>query len=167
MKPLLIIGAGSFAAEVDELARLLGYNDIAFLDDHPDIARCLPVVGRMDDILHMRENYLEAIVALGNNATRMKYHNRLKAAGFTVPVHIHPTAYVSPDAMLSPRCIVRAKSVVSRYARLGEACIVNVGGLIDHDCVLGDGCHILMGAVVRNEVVLPEKTWLAANQVVE
>lgn len=45
MKPLLIIGAGSFAAEVDELARLLGYNDIDFLDDHPDTARCLPVVG--------------------------------------------------------------------------------------------------------------------------
>ncbi len=30
MKPLLVIGAGSFAVEVEELARLLGYNDIAF-----------------------------------------------------------------------------------------------------------------------------------------
>ena len=167
MKSLLIIGAGSFAAEVEELARLLGYNEIAFLDDHPDTARCSPVVGRMDDILNMKENYPEAIVALGNNETRMKYHNRLKAAGFSVPVLIHPTAYVSPDAVFSPGCMVRAKAVVSRYARLGETCIVNVGGLIDHDCVLGDGCHILMGAVVRNEVVLPEKTWLASNQVAE
>ena len=121
----------------------------------------------MDDIFNMTESYPEAIVALGNNETRMKYHNRLKAAGFSVPVLIHPTAYVSPDAVLSPGCIVRAKAVVSRYARLDEACIVNVGGLIDHDCVLGDGCHILMGAVVRNEVVLPEKTWLDANKVAE
>lgn len=102
---------------------------------------------------------------MGNNETRMKFHNRFIAAGFTVPVLIHPTAYVSPDAVLSPGCNVQAKSVVSRYARLGEACIVNVGGLVDHDCVLGDGCHILMGAVVRNEAVLPEKTWLASNQV--
>jgi len=39
--------------------------------------------------------------------------------------------------------------------------------LIDHDCVLGDGCHILMGTVVRNAVVLPEKIWLASNQVAE
>ena len=90
-----------------------------------------------------------------------------KTAGFSVPVLIHPTAYVSPDAVLSPGCIVRAKAVVSRYARLGETCIVNVGGLIDHDCVLGDGCHILMGTVVRNAVVLPEKIWLASNQVAE
>ena len=109
----------------------------------------------------------QAIVALGNNETRMKYHNSLKTAGFSVPVLIHPTAYVSPDAVLSPGCIVRAKAVVSRYARLGETCIVNVGGLIDHDCVLGDGCHILMGTVVRNAVVLPEKIWLASNQVAE
>lgn len=99
MKPLLIVGAGSFASEVEEI--------------------------------------------------------------------IHPTAYASPDAVLSPGCIVRAKAVVSRYARLGEACIINVGGIIDHDCVLGIGCHILMGAVVRNEVALPEKTWIAANQVAE
>ena len=92
----------------------------------------------------------------------IRYH-----AGFTVPVLIHPTAYVSPDAVLSPGCIVRAKAVVSRYARLGEACIINVGGMVDHDCVLGNGCHILMGAVVRNEVTLTEKTWLGANQVAE
>lgn len=167
MKQLLIIGAGGFAVEVEEQARLLGYNDIAFLDDRPVAARCSPVVGTLDELFNMMEKYPEAIVALGNNETRVKYHNRLKAAGFSIPVLIHPMAYVSPDAVLSPGCIVRAKAVVSRYARLGEACIVNVGGLIDHDCVLGDGCHILMGAVVRNEVVLPEKTWLASNQVAE
>lgn len=47
----------------------------------------------MDDIFNMTESYPEVIVALGNNETRMKYHNRLKAAGFSVPVLIHPTAY--------------------------------------------------------------------------
>ena len=40
MKPLLIIGAGGFAVEVEEMARLLGYSDIAFLDDDLDHARC-------------------------------------------------------------------------------------------------------------------------------
>jgi NDP-sugar pyrophosphorylase family protein len=137
MKSLLIIGAGSFASEVEEMARLIGYSDIAFLDDHPDRARCSPVVGGMDDIVTMKDRFPEAVVSLGNNEARMKYHSILKNTGFTVPVLIHPTAYVSPDAVLSPGCIVRAKAVVSRYARLGEACIINVGGMIDHDCVLG------------------------------
>lgn len=138
MKPLLIIGAGSFASEVEEMARLIGYSDIAFLDDHPERARYSPVVGGMDDIVTMKDRYPEAIVALGNNEARMKYHNMIKNAGFTVPVLIHPMAYVSPDAVLSPGCIVRGKAVVSRYARLGDACIINVGGMIDHDCVLSN-----------------------------
>ena len=34
-KNLLIIGAGKFSAEIEELARLNGYTDIAFLDDKP------------------------------------------------------------------------------------------------------------------------------------
>ncbi len=34
-KKLLIIGAGKFSTEIEELARLNGYTDIAFLDDKP------------------------------------------------------------------------------------------------------------------------------------
>ena len=37
MSNLLIIGAGSFSTEIEELARLFGYDDIAFLDDNSDI----------------------------------------------------------------------------------------------------------------------------------
>lgn len=75
------------------------------------------------------------MVQLGNNDTRMKYHNMIKNAGFTVPVLIQPTAYVSPDAVLSPGCIVRAKVVISRYASLGDACIINVGGTLSFDII--------------------------------
>ena len=75
------------------------------------------------------------MVQLGNNDTRMKYHNMIKNAGFTVPVLIQPTAYVSPDAVLSSGCIVRAKVVISRYASLGDACIINVGGTLSFDII--------------------------------
>lgn len=64
---LLIIGAGSFSTEVEELARLCGYNDIAFLDDNPDKAKAYPVIGAMKDIEKYRYQYDNAIVALGNN----------------------------------------------------------------------------------------------------
>lgn len=80
---------------------------------------------------------------------------------------IHPTAYVSADAQLSPGCIIRTHAVVSRYARLGEGVIVNVGALIDHHCEIGRFSHILMGAVVRNSVRIEAGTWVSANTVVE
>lgn len=151
MTSLLIIGAGSFSPEVEELAGLLGYNNIAFLDDNPASAYCSPVIGTTADIEKLRSQYNTAIVALGNNNTRMKYYNELERCGYHIPVLIHPTAYVSPTATISPGCIIRAKAVVSRDVKLGEACILNVGALIDHHVEIGYGCHILMGAVVRNK----------------
>ena len=167
MKRLLIVGAGSFSTEVDELARLCGYDDIAFLDDQTSSARSGPVVGKLDDLGSMKEQYPEAIVAFGNNEMRMKYHHLLKEFGFSSPVLIHPTAYISPDAVIRCGTIIRTRAVVSRYVDIGEACILNVGALIDHDCILEDGCHILMGAVVRNKVRVPYGTWVKANAVVE
>ena len=167
MKQLLIVGAGSFSTEVDELARINGYTDIAFLDDDAMTARSLPVVGALSDVVRMNKWYSDAIVAFGNNEMRMKYHLLLKEYGFSIPVLIHPLAYVSPDSEINSGSIVRANAVVSRYVKIGEACILNVGALVDHDCILEDGCHVLMGAVVRNKVHVPANTWIKSSAVYE
>ena len=146
MKSLLILGAGSFSTEVEELARQLGYNDIAFLDDSPNTARCQPIIGKRDGVPAFIQQFSSAIVALGNNEVRMKYTRMLLDAGYYVPVLVHPTAYVSKDATLSCGCIVRAKAVISRYVKLGTAVIINAGVIIDHDCTIGEGVHCLPGA---------------------
>ena len=162
MDSLLIIGAGSFSVEVEELARLLGYTEIAFLDDMAPQA-----IGTMMDIGKMRELYDTAIVALGNNENRKRYQEELVRHNYHIPVLIHPTAYVSPDAQLAPGCIVRTHAVVSRYAKLGEGVIVNIGSIIDHHCEIGAYSMILPGAVVRNSVKVDPGTWIRANEVVE
>lgn len=162
MSSLLIIGAGSFSTEVEELAMLLGYKDIAFLDDKAPTA-----IGTMQDIGKMREQYDTAIVALGNNENRRRFHEELKAFDYRIPILIHPTAYVSPDAYLAPGCIIRTHAVVSRYAKLGEGVIVNIGALIDHHCEIGAFSMILPGAVVRKSVKIMPGTWVKANEVVE
>lgn len=166
MKSLLIVGAGNFPPEVEELARLRGYDRFAYVDDNPE-ARCQPVIGPLDLLLTFREDYTDAIVAFGNNANRLQQTKVLQDAGYNVPALIHPTAYVSPDAEIAPGCIIRAHCVVSRFVKLGLATILNVGALIDHDVEIGEGSHILMGAVVRNMVKLPPMSRVESNQVVE
>lgn len=167
MTSLLIIGAGSFSPEVEELAYLLGYKDLAFLDDNPANAYCSPVIGTTAEIENIRDKYDTAIVALGNNKDRMKYHQLLKENNYDIPVLIHPTAYVSPTAEIAPGCIIRAKAVVSRNVKLGEACILNVGALIDHHVEIGAGCHILMGAVVRNKAKVEPLTRIESLSLVQ
>jgi acetyltransferase-like isoleucine patch superfamily enzyme len=166
MKKLLIVGAGNFPPEVEELARLNGYDTFAFVDDNPN-ARCQPVIGPLMFLPQYKKDYPDAIVALGLNDMRLLQTKVLLECGYNVPVLVHPTAYVSPDAELAPGCIIRAHCVVSRYVKLGMATILNVGALIDHDCVIGEGSHILMGAVVRNMVKLPDMSRVESNQVVE
>lgn len=163
---LLIIGAGTFATEIEELARLQGFTDIAFLDDKPS-KWVSPVIGPVFDIPALRTQFDSALVAMGNNENRRKYHELLKENGYIIPILIHPTAYVSPDAVLSPGCIVRAKAVVSRYVKLGEGVIVNLGALIDHHCEIGAFSHIMMGAVVRGNAKVEEQSWVKANEVFE
>ena len=167
MQKLLIIGAGSFSPEVEEIAGLLGYTDIAFLDDNPSTAYCSPVIGTTADIRAFRSQYDTAIVALGNNETRMRYHQILKDNNYKIPVLIHPTAYVSPTAEIAPGCIIRAKAVVSRDVKIGEASILNVGALIDHHVEIGYGCHILMGAVVRNKAKVEPLTRVESLSLVQ
>lgn len=166
MKSLLIVGAGNFPPEVEELARLNCYDDFAFVDDNPQ-ARCQPVIGPLASLPTYRKDYPDAIVAFGNNATRLLQTKVLLDAGYNIPTLIHPTAYVSPDAEIAPGCIIRAHCVVSRYVKLGLATILNVGALIDHDVEIGEGSHILMGAVVRNMVKLEPMSRVESNQVVE
>jgi acetyltransferase-like isoleucine patch superfamily enzyme len=166
VKKLLIIGAGNFPPEVEELACLNGYDEFAFLDDDPK-ARCQPVIGNLASIPDHLTEYPDAIVAFGNNERRLECTKRLLEVGYRIPILIHPTAFVSSDAKIAPGCIIRTHCVVSRYVRLGMATILNVGALIDHDCIIGEGSHILMGAVVRNMVNLPPMSRVESNQVVE
>lgn len=162
MSSLLIVGAGSFSTEVEELARYQGFTDIAFLDDKDSSA-----IGTMKDIGKVRGKFDTAIVAMGNNENRRKYHEKLKLHSYNIPILIHPTAYVSPDAQLSPGCIIRTHAVVSRYVKLGEGVIVNIGSSIDHHCEIGAFSMILPGAVIRNSVKIEPGTWVKANEVVE
>ena len=166
MKPLLIIGAGNFPPEVEELARLNGYDTFAFLDDNPE-ARCQPVIGGLASVSSHVGEYPDAIVAFGNNQRRLEMTKTLIDAGYNVPALMHPTSFTSPDAKIGAGCIIRAHCVVSRYVKLGMSCILNVGALIDHDVEIGEGSHILMGAVVRNMVKLPALSRVESNQVVE
>lgn len=164
---LLIIGAGSFSTEIEEMARLLGYDDIAFIDDNPKKAISSPVIGTIKEIEKYRSRYNNAIVAMGNNKNRLHYHILLESLGFNIPVLIHPTAYVSPDAKLMGGCIVRTFAVIGRYAELGKATILNIGAKVDHHCVIGEASHLLINSVVRGSRIVEPLTWLDVGQVIQ
>ncbi|MBS4025551.1 MAG: hypothetical protein KGZ96_07730 [Clostridia bacterium] len=144
-KNLLILGAGGHGRVVKETAEAMGcFDKIDFLDDNSEIA-----IGLCKEFKKYINDYKYAFPAFGNNELRMKWLQDLTNAGFELPVLIHPTAYVSPSAMIGEGSIVLAKTVINTSTVMEKGCILSIGALVDHDSHVGECSHINTGAIVK------------------
>ena len=169
MAALLLLGAGGHARVVAETALATGrFSRIAFLDDRctgpaqlPDQLGW-PVIGPFAAALdpHIRQKFSAALVAIGNATLRLQWSPRLAAAGYELPVVIHPTAWVSPSAQLGAGSVVFAQAAIQAQAVIGRGAILNTGCSVDHDAQLGDGVHICPGARLAGEVQVGNRSWI-------
>ena len=147
MSKLLILGAGGLGRMVGEVAAAQGcWDQIAFLDD---AVHSSAVVGRCTDYLSLTGEYSQAVAAFGDNRLRLSWTEKLLEAGYRVPCVIHPSAMVSPSAVLGEGCLVLHGAIVNTNAVLGKACLVNSGALVDHDNRLEDGVHINLHSTIK------------------
>ena len=114
MKSLLILGAGGFGQMVKETAIQVGYEEIVFLDD---AAFGKDVVGKCCDYMAKYGEYKMAVAAFGNNHTRLFWTDKLLEAGYDVPSIVHPSAIVSPSAVLGSGCFIMQRAVVNGMRR--------------------------------------------------
>ena len=164
MSALLILAAGGHAKVVAETALAAGVaSRIAFLDDRP-LPPVLgwPVLGRLDQALEpsIQEQFPTALVAIGHSSTRMCWIARLQAAGYQLPLLIHPSAWISPSAQIGPGSVVFAQAAVQAQARIGTGAILNTSCSVDHDVQLADGVHICPGARLAGEVQVGARSWI-------
>ncbi|MBQ3194479.1 MAG: hypothetical protein IJB59_13025 [Oscillospiraceae bacterium] len=149
MKKLLILGAGGYGKTIADVARQMDcYDKIAFLDDGkqgPDI------LGRCEEYTMFCDDRTEVYPAFGNNEARMNWLNRLLEEEIPVPTLVHPSAYVSPCAVLGEGTVVLPMAVVNTGVTVEAGCIINIGALIDHDCVIEAGVHLCPGVIVKAE----------------
>lgn len=146
---LLILGAGGHGEVVRELAQGLGvFRKIAFLDDDPAKDRA---IGRCTDLARFVDDYPVAIPSVGDRAVRMRWLEELGRAGFVLPVLIHPTAVVSPNAVIGYGTVVEARATVGPGAIVGKGCIISSGATIDRNVAIPDGTHVDCGRVVTRE----------------
>ena len=169
MSDLLILGAGGHAKVVAETAIACGVaSSVAFLDDcctSPDACPSVlgwPVIGQLALALqaHTRQQFDAAVVAIGHAATRLFWIEKLQSAGYTLPVLIHPTAWVSSSAEIGPASVVFALATVQSQASIGKGVILNTSCSIDHDSQLSDAVHICPGARLAGEVKVGARSWI-------
>ena len=163
MNRLLILGAGGFGQMAKETALELGYEEVVFLDDAADRE---DVIGRCCDYILRHEEYPVAVAAFGNNKTRLYWTDRLLAAGYQVPALVHPSAVVSPSAVLESGCFVMQRAVVNTHTRIERAALINSGAVVDHDSVVCAGAHVGLGSIVKANCTIESGRKVEAGEVI-
>lgn len=163
IKRLLILGAGGHGGVVKEIAETLGqFEVIDFLDDASAVA-----IGRMDQLSEFKEIYSHAFPAVGNNEMRLRMIELIGLQGFNMPILIHPTAFVSPSALIQKGTVVEAMAMINTNARIGMGCIIDMGAIVDHDSVIADGCHIDCGAIVKAHCQIKSSVKVHSGHVID
>ena len=163
VKSLLILGAGGFGHMIRETARLLGYEEVVFLDD---AAKGADVIGKCCDYKAFLKTYDTAVAALGDNGMRLYWTEKLMEAGYEVPAIIHPSAVVSPSAVIGKGSFIMQSAIVNTNTIVEHGVLVNSGAVVDHDSYVSCGAHIGLGSVVKANCIIPAKKKVEEGEVI-
>jgi len=158
---IVVIGGGGHAKVVIDVLLAAGRAVAGYTDPAPVAGNLISGVSCLgaDDVLPELHaaGLVHAIVALGENSLRLRMAERLAALGFTLVNAIHPSAQISPNAILGRGVAVMPLAVINAGSALGDCAILNTGATVDHDCTLGRGVHIAPGAHLAGYVTVEEE----------
>ncbi len=153
---MYLYGAGGHAKVIIESLEACGVRVDGVVDDNPLLTSVLgyPVLHAMD------EAYSPMIISIGNNEIRRQIAERLTVDFSTA---IHPSAVVSPRAVIGEGTVVMPRAVVNVDTQVGRHCIINTAASVDHDCWLGDFVHISPNVALCGGVIVGEGTQIGVG----
>jgi sugar O-acyltransferase (sialic acid O-acetyltransferase NeuD family) len=165
-----IVGAGGFGRVALDVLIAGGLEQyvIGFYDDAhaalSDRVRGFPIlgdVGMLKSLLSVEPVYV--VVAITDNATRLKVANSVRAAGGRFATAIHPSAHLSGAATVGDGSVLSAGAVVHPDAAVGSHCYLGPGAVVERDAVVGAGAWLSAGSVVGSGANVGARAMLGYN----
>ncbi len=163
-KRVVIIGAGGHGRVVADIAKACGDTVIGFLDDSNTANNKVNIIGTSADAVNYCDGETELFVAIGNCKVREKIMNSLSGAKWYTA--IHPSAVISPSAVIGEGTCVMPNAVVNNSAVVGKGVIINTCASVDHDDIIGDYVHIACGAHLAGTVTVGKCTWIGIGSTI-
>lgn len=127
----------------------------AFVDDNPKLSQYCD-----KPVYHQSDGLSPMIISIGENQTRKKIVEKLSCPFGKA---IHPSAIVSPSAVIGEGTVVMPGAIINADAVIGKHCIINTGASVDHECVIGDYCHIAPHVTLCGQVHVGEGTLIGVG----
>jgi sugar O-acyltransferase (sialic acid O-acetyltransferase NeuD family) len=156
---IVIVGAGGHGQVVADIFRArrssgLISGPVGFVDDDRAVLgrsyAGTEVLGGTEELGAI--DHHAVIVAIGDNRTRARVHQRLAEAGEIFAVAEHPRSVVADDVEIGDGSMVCAGAIVSTGTVIGCNTIVNTGATVDHHSTIGSHVHIGPGVHMGGEV---------------
>ena len=163
-KDLLILGAGGFGQSIAEVAELLGqWEHIHFVDDRwPEQQQlgCYPIIANIQSLENLNHHNFEAIIAVGNNQIRQKWHQLLLDLSIPMITIIHPQTVIAPSAKIGQGVSIMAGCVNGTNTMIQDGVILNLGTLLDHDVIIEAFSHLSIGVKVAGGKIIAQQSFL-------
>jgi UDP-N-acetylbacillosamine N-acetyltransferase len=149
---IFIYGASGHGKVIADIIQASGFTVGGWIDDDTT-KNCLS----WSDFctLHSHANIA---LGIGSNILRSTIVAKIKQAGHNLPVLIHPTAVVSPSAILQEGTVVMPLCVINADVKIAAGAIINSGSVIEHDCTIGDYVHISPNSSIAGNVTIGNYT---------
>jgi len=166
---LLIVGAGSFAEDVRDLAAdgedfaVRGFIDSRLAPGERGELAGLPVYSLAEAAPLSASHH--AVCALGDTR-RHTLIEQVAASGFAFATIVHPAASVARSCVLGEGVLVCRGAMIGAASVIGAHAIVNRGALLGHHVHVGDFCTIGPGANVAAGVTVGREASLGMGSMV-
>lgn len=166
MRRLAIVGVSNLLSDVLDCALAIGCTDFVVVTNVPEVVRPRTRPFR-DRLAELPQGASAQVVPLESFAPRAEDACFIgtTAAGrhrlveqlrerFRIPLAglVHPSAYVSPLALMAEGVFVGARSVIGPAAVLHQGAFINRGASVGHDTLVGPYARIQPGANVGGHV---------------
>lgn len=164
---VIILGASGHGRVALDILRAVGGVAAGFVDRAKRVGEIVdevPVVAGGAGECTLLRGGVGWFVAVGDNGVRRELTRELRELTRRPAVNlVHPSAVVSPGAVIGAGVFVGPGAVINTGAVIGDGVIVNTGATIDHDARLGEFAQVSPGCHLAGNVHLGELSFLGTG----
>lgn len=168
MRNLIIVGAGGYAKSVLDSVDHMNFKMVGYLDDVKSKGtyhQGYVVLGNTIECLENPQDYVY-FVAIGNNAKRKSWFDKLKKKNLSLINVIDKSALISPAATIGEGSFIGKLAILNHGSSVGDNCVINTRALLEHGCIIKEHVNISTNATLNGDVVCEEGCFVGSGTVI-